>query len=175
VKIRRRQVRQGGKHFHTLSAGAGLIFTSGPRYYRLVPPAAPPAGGVVGLAPPPGGVAGDIGVVPPGAERVAPGPPWSGALSGRCSKSQAARAKVQRVAARSFVFMVGSSFVVELPLSKGDAQRCVGSPFSFHARHVIGTLRSETACGRCHALDRPAAARAPRRRLPRRQCGRPCS
>jgi hypothetical protein len=116
-----------------------------------------PAGGVAGEPVPAGGVAGVIGADPEGAERVAPGPPWSGAVSGRCSKSQAARAKAQSDAATSFVFMIDSSFVVELPLSKRGAQllcvpRCGASRCTlsrvlqvrFKRCHVNAALRTET-------------------------------
>jgi hypothetical protein len=100
----------------------------------------PLAGGVAGEPVPAGGVAGLIGAPPPGADRVAPGPPWSGALAGRCSKSHAARARAQSDAATSLVFMADSSFVVELPLSKPDAQAHFQAHSSRHSGHHAALL-----------------------------------
>ena len=91
----------------------------------FAPPAAPPE-----LAPP--GELVPAPPAPPGLIGAAPGergwvmlePPWSGALSGRCSISQAVRPSAQAEVATSLVisFMVSSSFVVELPLSNHGAR-----------------------------------------------------
>jgi hypothetical protein len=94
---------------------------------RAPPPEAPPELAPPGVVlPPPAPPA------PPGLIGAAPGergcvmlePPWSGALSGRCSISQADRASAHAEVATSLVitFMVSSSFVVELPLSNHGAR-----------------------------------------------------
>lgn len=82
----------------------------------------PDAGGADRVAPLLGGVAGVIGAAP------LPGwvtPDWSGALAGRCSKSQALKARAQTAAAKIFVFMAGFLFVSRTFIEQSGCPLCI--------------------------------------------------